>query len=104
MQVLHKIWKVVTNKFFLATALFLSWILFFAKNNVLQQYSEEKEFKAMQKKIEYLSTEIEAMRQEQKKLQTDPAYLEKFAREHYKMKREGEMVFVFDTVQVREVK
>jgi cell division protein DivIC len=101
MEMLKKIWTIVSNKFFLATALFLSWVLFFAKNNIIQQYIEEKDFTEMRKKIDYLNSEIEAMRVEQKKLQTDPQYLEKFAREHYKMKRAGETVFVFDTLTVK---
>jgi cell division protein DivIC len=104
MEMLKKIWTFATNKYFLATALFLSWILFFAKNNIIQQYTEEKDFTGMRKKIDYLNSEIEAMREEQKKLQTDPKYLEKFAREHYKMKREGETVFVFDTVKMATIK
>jgi cell division protein DivIC len=104
MQTLKKIWIFITNKYFLATALFLSWVLFFAKNNIIQQYTEEKDFTEMRKKIDYLNSEIEAMRVEQKKLQTDPQYLEKFAREHYKMKREGETVFVFDTLNVQAPK
>jgi cell division protein DivIC len=98
MGLLKQILAIVTNKFFLVTALFLSWILFFANNNLIEQYAEEKEYKQMREKIDYLEQEIKGMRQQQEKLKSDPKYLEQFAREHYRMKKEGETIFVFDTV------
>jgi cell division protein DivIC len=88
----------VTNRYFLATAFFLSWIFFFADNNLVTQYSQTKELREMKEKLKYLETEIKAMQQQTIALQTDSAAIEKYAREKYHMKKASETIFVFDTV------
>jgi cell division protein FtsB len=104
MESLKSLIKFVTNKYFLVTAFFLSWIFFFASNDLLSQWENKKEFQAMQTKLHYLETEIETMRKEQLLLTTDSVYLEKFAREHYRMKKPNEDIFVFDTLTIDSTK
>jgi cell division protein FtsB len=104
MSFIQSVLKIITNKYFLVTAFFLSWIFFFASNDLLSQWENKKEYQAMQAKLHYLETEIENMRKEQILLTTDSTYLEKFAREHYRMKKPNEDIFVFDTLTIDSTK
>jgi cell division protein FtsB len=88
----------ISNRYFLATAFFLSWIFFFASNDLVTQYSQTKELREMKEKLHYLETEIATMKQQTIALQTDSAAIEKYAREKYHMKKANETIFVFDTV------
>jgi cell division protein DivIC len=99
----RKILNFITNKYFLVTAFFLSWIFIFASNNILSQYRENKELQAMKSKIAYLEAEIAIMQKQSEALKSDPAAIEKLAREKYHMKKENEDLFVFDTVQAKPV-
>ncbi len=99
---LKSIISFITDRYFLATALFLTWIILFADNNLLQQYQENKELQAMKDKISFLETEIKKMRKESEALQKDPKAIEKYAREKYHMKKEHEDLFVFDTITAVE--
>jgi cell division protein DivIC len=95
---LRKTLDFITNKYFLATAFFLSWIFIFASNNILSQYKENKELQEMKAKVYFLETEIAAMQQQSEALKNDPKAIEKFAREKYHMKKANEDLFIYDTV------
>jgi cell division protein FtsB len=47
-------------------------------------------------KKEYYQKEIDKTRKELGDLQNSPAALERFAREHYLMKKEGEDIFIIE--------
>jgi cell division protein DivIC len=96
---MKKIFQFLTNRYFLVTAFFLSWIFFFAENDLVTQYKQGKEYNEMKEKIKYLEAEIQEMKKQTIALQTDSATIEKYAREHYHMKKPNEEIFVFDTVK-----
>lgn len=98
----RKIIQFLTNKYFLVTLFFLSWIFFFASNNLIAQYEENKELLEMKAKIKFLETEIKNMQTQYNALKTDPNAIEKLAREKYHMKKPNEDLFVFDTVTVKQ--
>lgn len=95
MSVLINIFK---NKYFLATAIFLVWIVFFAQYDIIMQRQQRKELKEMKSKIEYLEEEVERLHQEKLSIKNDSLVREKYAREKYFMSTPNEEVFVFDTV------
>jgi cell division protein FtsB len=53
----------------------------------------------MKEKIKYLEAEIQEMKKQTIALQTDSVAIEKYAREHYHMKKPNEEIFVFDTLK-----
>lgn len=86
--------KILSNRYVLATVFFAVWMLFLDRHNVglhlelseqVQQYEDAKS---------YYETELERNKRELEELESDPAKLEKFAREKYWMHKEGEEVFV----------
>ena len=85
--------KFVKNKFFVATAIFVVWVLFFDQNNLLDRFKSIRELKQLEKDKKYYLTRIE---EETRKLEElkDGKNLEKFAREQYLMKKEDEEIFI----------
>jgi cell division protein FtsB len=82
------------NKYFISFAAFCAIIFFFDKNDIFTQVSRRKELKELQQSKEYYSTRIAAERKESEALKTNPAAVEKLAREKYLMKRDNEELFL----------
>ena len=87
------------NKFFLTTGFFAIWILFFDKNDILTQIARTNELTGLKKSKEYYSEQIAQERKISQELQSDPATIEKYAREKYLMKRENEELFVIQPAE-----
>jgi cell division protein DivIC len=99
---LRKILSVLTNRFVVITLCFLAWIIFFADNDLVSQYKDQKESKALEEKVKYLESEIERMKARSAQLKTDTAAIIQYAREQYLMKKADEDIFVFDTVNTKK--
>ena len=92
------IFHILINKYFLTTVAFVVWMVFFDSNNLLTRNK-------LQERLDELNVEKQFYLQEIKKdstltqqLLTDSNQLEKYAREHYLMKKEKEDLFlVIDT-------
>ncbi|MCW3123692.1 MAG: septum formation initiator [Flavipsychrobacter sp.] len=93
---MKKVVKVLTNKYFLVTFGFVCWTVFFDQNDWMSLKQRQKELNAVKDNIAYLNTEIDRMNAEREGLMSDPHKLEKYAREHYRMKHEGEDVYVIE--------
>lgn len=87
------------NKFFLSTAFFAIWILFFDKNDLFTQMARGNELTSLKKSKEYYSEQIAQERKISEELQSNPATIEKYAREKYLMKRENEDLFIIQPVE-----
>jgi cell division protein DivIC len=92
---LGKVPAVFRNLFFLTGLSFGLWMIFFDENNILLQYTRYTELSALKQKRNYYRLETAHVQQQYEELTTSPALQEKYAREHYLMKRPGEDVFVF---------
>ena len=87
------------NKFFLSTAFFAIWILFFDKNDLFTQMARGNELTSLKKSKEYYSEQIAQERKISEELQSNPATIEKYAREKYLMKRENEDLFIIQPIE-----
>jgi len=92
----NKILKKLSNKYVVATLIFVAVIVFFDQYNVFEQTRSFKKLHKVRKQIEYYDTEIEKQEQTIDKLKTDTAYLEKVAREQHKMKRDNEVIYILE--------
>ena len=88
--------NIITNKYLLASLFFLVWILFFDQRDIFQQIDSQKELNQLEARKKFYQQEIEKSRKELSDLQSNPAAIEKYAREHYLMKKEGEDIFILD--------
>lgn len=70
------------------------WLLFFDKNDIFSQYDRHEQVKKLEQEANYFRSEINRNKTEQSELQSNPKQLEKFAREHYLMKKDSEDIYV----------
>jgi cell division protein FtsB len=90
----RKILSVIKNKFFITLVLFGVWMIFFDKNNVINQIELRKNLRQYQKEKQYYMQQIAADSEATYDLMSDSTHLEKFARERYFMKKDSEDVFL----------
>ena len=99
---MKKLTSIITNKYFLAGGFFVVWMLFFDQRDFFQQRERNAELKKLEAKKQYYLDEINKTQQELNDIQSNPAALEKFAREHYLMKKDGEDIFIIeDSVEAK---
>ena len=82
------------NKYFISFAAFAAILLFFDKNDLFTQSARRRELRDLQQSKEYYTTRIAAESKELEQLKSNPATLEKYAREKYLMKRDNEDLFI----------
>ncbi|MBN8687226.1 MAG: septum formation initiator family protein [Chitinophagales bacterium] len=94
MKLLARIPAWLRSKYLIAFAAFCVVILFLDKNDVFTQLERRRELRELEKSKAYYSAEIAAERKELEALKTNPATLERYAREKYLMKRDNEEIFL----------
>ena len=68
-------------------------VFIFGDHGLLKLYKIKKERQMVQKKISLLREEREKLKTEKIKIENDLSYIEKIAREKYKMVKPGEKIF-----------
>jgi len=96
MQKAKKIFSILSNKYLVALVFFGVIILFTDHNNLFEQHDRKQELKELQAKKEYYQQEIAKTKKELADLSSNPAALEKYAREKFYMKRDNEDVFLVE--------
>lgn len=93
-----KILHIILNKYFLTSVAFLVWLFFFDSNNIILRLRLKNQLNELRREKQFYLDEIRKDSILTQKLLHDTAELERFAREKYLMKKEGEDVFlVVDT-------
>lgn len=82
------------NIYFISTLVFIGWLVFFDRNDLITQYKYRQELKDLQEEKAYYLQEIEQNRKTMDALLSNPELLEQYAREKYLMKRENEEIFL----------
>lgn len=99
---LKKLISIFINKYFLITAAFVVWLLFFDSNNILNRLKYHHKLKDLEQEKKFYLNEIRNDSILTHKLLNDSLELERYAREKYMMKKEKEDVFlVLDTTEDR---
>ncbi len=90
-----KSWIVFLRNKYLITLIFLVvWLLFFDRYDFITQYKSVQELNHLIDEKEYYLSEIAKNQNDLQRLNQDPEYLERYAREKYLMKKPGEEVFI----------
>jgi cell division protein FtsB len=93
-----KVWKKVLpfakNKFILTILIFIVWLLFFDRNNLIDRVKELNHLRQLEKDKVYYLERIDKDSKRLEQLKTNNKNLEKFAREQYLMKKDNEDIFV----------
>lgn len=82
------------NKYFLTAAVFAVWLMFFDDRDIVNQFRHKRELNQLEQSRDYYLEEIRTTSSELHKLKSDPATLEKYAREKYRMKKDDEDLFI----------
>ncbi len=96
MKVIRRIPPFLRNKFFLAIAFFVVWMMFFDKNDLFTQLERRRELQEIEEGKTYYEKEIKENKEFTSDLKTNSEAIEKFAREKYLMKRENEDIFLVE--------
>jgi cell division protein FtsB len=78
-----------------ALALLLSLHVVFGPNGFLAYQKKKAEYRALEKDIEKIQKENDALAERIKALKTDPATIEKEAREQLRYARPGEVIYTY---------
>ena len=87
--------KPFKNVFLLIFIVFSVWMLFFDSNSWFIHHELNKDIEKLEEEKEYYENEIKKDNKEIKKLSTEEG-LEKFGRETYNMKKEGEEIYLIE--------
>jgi cell division protein FtsB len=82
------------NKYSLTLILFFVWIVFFDSNNLIERAIQLRQVHQLEKDKMFYEEKIKEDRAKLEELESNPANLEKFAREHYLMKKDNEDIFI----------
>lgn len=87
--------KPFKNVFLLILIVFSIWMLFFDSNSWFIHHELNKDIDKLEEEKEYYQNEIKKDNKEIKKLSTEEG-LEKFGRETYNMKKDGEEIYLIE--------
>jgi cell division protein DivIC len=93
---LSKIPSWIKNRYVLTAVAFVLWVVFFDRNDLFTQMERARDLRTLEKSKKYYSAQIEASRKELDQMSHNPAALEKFAREKYRMKKDNEDEYDID--------
>jgi cell division protein DivIC len=96
MDLLSRIPSWLSNKYILASAFFVVWMLFFDHNDLFVQHSRNAELNDLLSRKDYYQGQIDQTRAELGQMRKSTASLERMAREKYMMKKDDEDLFLLN--------
>lgn len=84
----------LSNKYLLTGLLFVAWISFFDDRDLITNYKQRQELWKLEQSKKRYTELVEQTKVELQQLQTEPAQLERFAREKYRMKKDNEDLYI----------
>jgi cell division protein DivIC len=94
MTILNRLPSWLKNKYIVTSICFCTWLMFFDDRDMITQFRQSRELKGLEQSRDYYLGQINATREELEQLKSDPATLEKYAREKYRMKKDNEDLFI----------
>jgi cell division protein DivIC len=95
MKILTRIPSWLKNKYLLTVVGFGVWMLFFDDRDfITTHFRQRQELKKLEQSRKYYEGQIANTKKELDRLKSNPATIEKYAREKYLMKRNNEDLFL----------
>lgn len=92
--ILQKLPPAFRNRFYIASAIFVFWMVFIDKHDILTQWKLRQTVKKQQTEMARYKEQIVDIQQDKQDMNKQ---LEKFAREHFYMHKSDEEVFILET-------
>jgi cell division protein DivIC len=90
----ERITKLIVNKYFIVIVVFGVFVTFFDEHSLISRWQGRQKIKEMEQEVKYYQNEIQTSKNKMNELQSNDDNLEKFAREHYLMKRKDEDIYI----------
>ena len=97
MKIISGVFHFVRNKYVIAIAFFIIWMLFFDVKDWALTSSRREKLSDLQESEQHLNQQITETRKELDLLKTNAQTIEKYAREKYLMKKDNEDLFIVNT-------
>lgn len=94
MKIVNKNFFVRYRFYIVSATIFTVWLSFFDRSNIVTQIQMKMNLRELESQKEFYINELQLIKKEENMVLGDKNSLEKFARERYIMKKEGETVFV----------
>ncbi len=94
MAELKKIINILKNRYVFTALIFIIWVSFFDSYSLLKRATVNKKLNKLKTDKKYYRDEIHNDSIALRQLQSGDENLEKFAREHYLMKKDSEDIFI----------
>lgn len=89
-----KWYRVLKNRYFIASLLFLAWIVFFDENSFVSHAENKRRLNELVRQKEYYLERIKEDKQKLEDLNAGKKELERFAREQYFMSKPDEDIYI----------
>jgi cell division protein FtsB len=86
--------RLLKNKYFIISLIFVVWIMFFDENNMMAHRKNKKRLASMKAQREYYIEKIASDNRKIEELRSGLENLEKYAREQFYMSKPDEDVFI----------
>jgi cell division protein DivIC len=90
----NKLRKIFLNKYLIVFLIFTVLVTFFDEHSFIHRWQSHRRIVQMKKELKYYQNEIQTNRQKKNELESSNENLEKFAREHYFLKKANEDIFI----------
>jgi len=94
MKVPFNQYKKFLNRYLITGFCALTWMLFLDRYDAISQYKMMSEVRKLESDVAFYEDEIERVNRERRMFREDALEVERFAREHYLMKKDNEDLFV----------
>ena len=92
----------IQNKYFISAVAFLIWMCFFDRYDISTQFAYQQEKDKLQAEKEFYEKEITRIEKAIYDVQYNPNEIQRIAREHYKMKKDNEDVYVIQEIEASD--
>ena len=87
------------SKYFITGIAFFAWMIFIDRNDLPLQWKRVTELNQLQQSEKNMTRQIMETKKELDQLKTNPATLEKYAREKYMMKKDNEDLYIISSTK-----
>jgi cell division protein FtsB len=84
------------QKYLIVLGFFILWVAFIDESSILEKRSMKKKISKLEKEKQYYLEQIQKDSVKLYQLKTNTENLEKFARENFYMKKDGEDIFIIE--------
>jgi len=91
---LQRIWKLIRNKYFIATVIFVILFVFLGDNNYMETLRLRKDVRRLEQQVSVLERGIEQDSINAEALKHDLSAIERYGREQYYMKCKDEDIYI----------